>query len=55
LALFLCFLFEGDKFQAVWVVARFRGQFQEPVTVNLGTKNLALQIIFIFFPIYLFS
>jgi hypothetical protein len=36
----------GDTFQAAWVAARFRGQFQEPDTVNLG-QNFA----FLLFPI----
>jgi hypothetical protein len=33
----------GGKFQAAWVAARFRGQFQEPATVNLGAKNLCFR------------
>jgi hypothetical protein len=36
----------GDKFQAAWVAARFRGQFQEPAEVNVGQKTLLFYCLF---------
>jgi hypothetical protein len=44
------------KFQAAWMVARFRRQFQEPATTNFwGTKNCALHTILQFIFIFIIS
>jgi hypothetical protein len=42
-----------SRIQAAWVAARFRGQFQEPATMNVGQNILAI-LVFLFLVFLLF-